>query len=337
MAEEILRSRHAFGSLENVQQAIIDGKIDELDILFVKDANGKPYIGWIDKQKNPVIVKDECVIPVDSLPKYGEAGKIYVFNDDGYFWNGSEFVNLCKPTDLTELEAKVAEKADLVDVIARIEKAKSEAVTSANAYADEKTEAVLNEVGRSYEKIKYEITSTPEGTLVNYRENEIRVMCPADTKWVKQSVGGTGNANMYYMGFKAYAPEGAVSFKEGDRGVIIDEMFDFNGDFAGTDEFGRNYSICWLALASYDAASDTWTYFGKNSSVSKYIGWDYIVEWYNSDGIVIASDKIRINLTNEECHLSSEPYYVSNIMKDVEVKIEEKIAEIEAAYEIVEF
>ena len=329
MAEEILRSRHAFGSLENLQSAITAGKIDQYDILFVKDANDTPYVGWIDKQGNPVIVDTEKVVPVDSLPKSGEIGKIYIYGEDGYFWNGKDFINLCKPTDLTELEAIVAKKADLEEVEERIK----EALSSANAYADKKAEDVLDEVRNTYERIKYEISHKPEGTIVSYRENEIRVMCPANTKWVKQSVGATGNANMYYMGFKAYAPEGAVSFKEGDRGVIIDEMFDFTGDYAGTDKFGRNYSICWLALASYNEASDTWTYFGKNSSTEKYIGWDYIVEWYNADGVVIDSDKIRINLSNEECHYSNEPYYMANVMKEVETKIEE----IERAYTVVEF
>ena len=169
------------------------------------------------------------------------------------------------------------------------------------------------EAGAVYEKVKYEITNTPAGTLVSYGDKEIRVMVPANAQFVKQTVGGTGNANMYYMGFKAYAPEGAVSFKEGDRGVIVDEMFDFNGDFAGTDKFGRNYSICWFALASYDAASDTWSYFGKNSSVKKYIGWTYCVEWYDADGIVIGSDCIRVNLSNEACHNVIEPYAVKEI------------------------
>lgn len=182
---------------------------------------------------------------------------------------------------------------------------------------------------------KYEITSVPTGTLVDYRDKEIRVMCPVDTQWVKQSVGGTGNPNMYYMGFKAYAPEGAVSFKEGDRGVIIDEMYDFNDDFAGTDEYGRNYSICWLALAIYDAGSDTWTYFGKNSSEEKFIGWDYIVEWYDSGGAIIASDCVRINLSNEDCHFSTKPYYVGGMKKEIEIMVDEKVAEAAGAIKVI--
>lgn len=187
------------------------------------------------------------------------------------------------------------------------------AIVNASGHMDEKKANAV------FEHVKYEITGTPAGTLVDYRDKEIRVMVPAGAQFVKQTVGGTGNANMYYMGFKAYAPDGAVSFKEGDRGVIVDEMFDFNGDFAGTDEFGRNYSICWLALATYDAASDSWTYFGKNSSAKKYIGWDYCVEWYDANGVVIASDKIRINLSNEACHSNIEPYYMTSYVKEVAV------------------
>lgn len=178
---------------------------------------------------------------------------------------------------------------------------------------------------------EYEITNVPVGTLVDYREKEIRIMCPEGTVFEAQNVGPTGNANMYYMAFKAYAPEGAVGFKEGDRGVIVDEYFDFSGDFAGTDELGRNYSIVWLALASY--SNDTWTYFGKNSSTSKYIGWDYVVEWYNEDGVVIASDSIRINLSNENCHSSAVPYYMGkyDAMAEELEALQAKVEELESS------
>ena len=151
--------------------------------------------------------------------------------------------------------------------------------------------------------IKYEISNTPVGTIVDYREKEVRVFCPTNVVFTKQTVGENGNPNMYYMTFKAYAPKGAVSFKEGDRGTIIDTMYDFNDTAAGTDKYGRNYSVCWLALASYDATTDSWNYFGKTSTTEKYIGWTYIVEWYDKNGIMIGTDKIRINLSNENCHL----------------------------------
>lgn len=307
---ELLRSKHAFGSEVNVDQALLDGKIDAYDILFLNE--GK--IGWINKDGEKVILEDKKqILPVSSLPDVGDPEVIYIFESKFYFWNGEEYISPeSEYVNETTVDTKVAE-----------------AVGSANAYTDKKLEGALEE----HVVKKYEISSKPEGTIVDYREKEIRVMCPADTVWTKQSVGATGNANMYYMGFKAYAPDGAVSFKEGDRGVIIDEMFTFDDEFAGTDEYGRNYSICWLALASYDEASDSWTYFGKNSTISKYIGWDYVVEWYDSNGLVIASDSIRINLSNESCHSKIEPYYIANVISDIDVKI----AALEAAYTIVEF
>lgn len=110
MAEELLRSRHAFGALENVLEAINSEKVDAYDILFLKDANDKPYIGWVDKNNNPVIIKeDEEVLLVEALPESGETGKIYILEENGYFWNGEKFVNLCTPTDVSALESQVAE------------------------------------------------------------------------------------------------------------------------------------------------------------------------------------------------------------------------------------
>lgn len=286
------KARHAFGALENIDSAMSAGTIDAYDILFVKDANGKPYVGWIDKNGQKVIVDDS--------------------------------------TEFTELEKQIATKASAVEVEEKIDKAVTDTVSTVNAYTDEKLEAALGE----YLAKKYEISHKPEGTLVNYRDKEIRVMCPANTKWVKQNVGANGNANMYYMGFKAYAPEGAVSFKEDDLAIIEDQnMYYFeNNDFAGIDENGRKYSIVWLALASYDEDTDTWTYFGAKSTAEKYIGWYYSVEWYDANGVLIASDCIRINLSNENCHSSIEPFYVADIMKEVDSKIAEM-----SAIEVIEF
>lgn len=308
------KARHAFGSSSQVLEALKAGKIDSYDILFL-DGETEPKIGWIDAKGEFRLVRNEA--------DFSELEAI-----------------IAKKADVEKVEAlegQIAAKADASEVDVKIVEAMADTVMSTKAYTDGKVEAAISE----HMVKKFEITSIPEGALVDYRDKEIRVMCPVNTKWIKQSVGSTGNANMYYMAFKAYAPDGAVSFKEGDRGVIIDKMFDFNDDFAGTDEYGRNFSICWLALASYDETSDTWTYFGKNSSEEKFIGWDYIVEWYNADGIVIASDCVRINLSNENCHYSTKPYYVGGMMKELEAKVEEKVdekvAEVESAYEVIEF
>ena len=53
------RAKHAFGMLENIDSALSKGTIDAYDILFVKDAEGKPYVGWIDKDGNKVMCQDK--------------------------------------------------------------------------------------------------------------------------------------------------------------------------------------------------------------------------------------------------------------------------------------
>lgn len=114
-----LKARHAFGALERVDENIKSGKIDAYDILFVKDENGKPYVGWIDKDGNKVVVEEEdeiIVVDGESLPESGESGKVYIFGEDAYIYNGTEFVNLCKPTDVSALEAEIDTKVTAEEV-----------------------------------------------------------------------------------------------------------------------------------------------------------------------------------------------------------------------------
>lgn len=123
------KAKHAFGSLERIDAALASGAIDAYDILFVKDENGKPYVGWIDKDGNKVIVQeDEQIVFIEdeSLPETGEKGKIYIFGENSYFWDGTEFVNMCKPADLTALEKEIATKADAEEVDAKIEEKMAE-------------------------------------------------------------------------------------------------------------------------------------------------------------------------------------------------------------------
>lgn len=213
--------------------------------------------------------------------------------------DGKPIILKDEKADLTELEAEVAEKAD------------------------------ADEVENSYKKIKYEISDVPVGTLIDYRDEEIRVMCPATTVWTKQAVGVGGDANSYYCTFKTYAPnDNVVGYIEHLNGQSDSEIL----TDLKTDKYGRKYQPTWLALAKYDATTDTWTYYGDSSSTNKYIGYDYQIDWYNADGVIIASDSIRINLSNVECHSSIEPYYVGKMMSEIDKKIAEA-----TAIEVVEF
>ena len=306
MADENLRSRHAFGSLDNVQAAIDAGKIDSYDILFL-DGDSTPKIGWLDKNGDLKLVTDEKA----------DLSEVKADID-----------NL--ESNVSDLGIAMDKKADTDEVDAKIGESVTEAVGSANAYTDKKFEAAIAE----HLVEKYEICDVPEGTLVRINENEIRIMCPSDAEFAKQNVGTGGDPNNYYFTFRVYVPsDDVVGYIErlGDK-VDSEILTDFS-----VDEYGRRYQPTWLALARYDDATGKWTYYGENSSVNRYIGWDYQIDWYNSNNEVIASDSVRISLSNENCHFVNEPYYVGSIMKEVDTKIEEKISEIEIAYEIVEF
>ena len=215
---------------------------------------------------------------------------------------------------------------------------------NAKAYTDGKVEAAVNE----HLIKKYKISDTPNGTLVDFRDKEIRIMCPNNAVFTKQNVGNGGDANCNYMTLKTYVPsDDVVGYIEhlggqSDAEILTDLK---------TDEYGHKYQPTWLALARYDEASGMWNYYGKNSSKDKYIGWDYQIDWYDANGVMIASDSVRINLSNEGCHSEIKPYYVNEISKEmaeiskemvefskeIETKIEEKLVEVESAWEIVEF
>jgi hypothetical protein len=179
--------------------------------------------------------------------------------------------------------------------------------------------AIIESIPKVYVAHKYEVAYKPEGTLVDYRDKEIRIMCPADTEWTKQASGENADPNAYYIGFKAYAPKGAVSFREDLAEDISDDTRYYfeNNEFAGIDEYGRSYSIVWLPVARY--AEDSWIYYGAGSTETKYIGWFYTVEWYSAEDDILATDTIRINLSNEECHNNINSFYGSE--NDVATKV----------------
>lgn len=341
MAENVVNNRFkpAFGSSENVSQALEQGLIDKYDLLLLDGNTDVPKVGWVDAEGVARIVDTEKVIVVEDefLPTSGEVGKIYIFGEDGYFWNGEKFINLCKPTDVSDL------KSDVDNLETDVSELQVEIATKIDAKeVDAKIDAALDMI----DEIEYEISHNPEGTLVDYRDKEIRIMCPKDTEWKFQQSGEGADKNKYYIGFKAYAPsDDVVGFKE-DIGKIISDntMYDFNGDFSGIDENGRKYSIVWFPVATYDEEKGTWEYSGEKSSVEKFIGWYYSVEWYNTNGIV-KSDCIRINLANEDCYSSIESFYASELKNEaVTVAVtnankytDDQIAAFEKMFTIIEF
>lgn len=120
-----LKSKHAFGSEQNVDAALKNGLIDPYDILFLNE--GK--IGWVDKDGNIVMVKGwkKQIVFVESLPETGDNETVYVFDNAFHYWNGSEFITAAGGSSVTETVVET-----------KVETAKAEAIESANAYTDAK-------------------------------------------------------------------------------------------------------------------------------------------------------------------------------------------------------
>lgn len=307
MAEKA-KAKHAFGSRQNLEAALRSGAVDAYDILFLSSENEKPAIGWIDKNGNPIIV--EC----DTVELENQIAELE-----------SELTTKANAEEIAELESELAKKAGTEEV----SQLETELATKASAEEVNtkfgKIETALDDVANAthtHEKVKYEIADVPTGTLVKINDGEIRVMCPKDATFTKQAVGASGNPNNYYMTFKTYVyNDNIVGYKEhlGEQ-VDAEILTDLK-----TDKYGRRYQPTWLTLAEYDESTDTWTYRGASSEVDKFVGWDYQIDFYDANGVMIASDSVRINLSNEDCHYAIKPYYGVSTTEEIETKVEEVV------------
>ena len=346
-----MKAKHCFGNLADVQKALNSGVIDTYDILFL-DGDTSPKIGWIDAKGEFRLVQNEADFSEleEIIAKKADASDVEALEKEVATKATAEDIQAVENAIATKadaekvesLEEQVAAKADAAEVETKLaEKADAEKVEALETELATKVtaEEVEAAVEKTAEKTKYEITDVPVGTLVDYRDSEIRICCPENAVFTKQNVGAGGDSNSYYCTFKTFAPsDDAVGYIEHLNGRADEEILtSFNVD----KENGRRYQPTWLALAVYDESAGTWNYYGNSSSKNRYIGYDYRIDWFNADGVMIASDSVRINLSNENCHYEITPYYVGKVMTEVETKIEtivdEKIAEVEVGNEIIEF
>lgn len=311
MAE--MKARHAFGSEKDIQKALADGKINEYDILFLDEKK----VGWITKDNEVVIAETDLSGIEAELETKANAAEVE-----------EKLSAKADAETVKALETELANKVTAEEVDVKVETAVAEKVETA---VKAEVEAAVE---KTAEKTKYEITDVPVGTLVNYKDSEIRICCPENSVFTKQNVGAGGDSNSYYFTFKTFAPsDDAVGYIEHLNGQADEQILtSFN-----VDANGRRYQPTWLALAKYDESTDEWSYLGAKSEKNRYIGYDYQIDWFNADGVMIASDNVRINLSNENCHFEIEPYYVGKMKTDVETLVNEKIKEIESGNEIIEF
>lgn len=112
------KAKHAYGSLKGVDAALEAGTIDAYDVLFLKDENNKAHIGWIDKNgKKNIVEGKKQIVRVESLPtEDGEEDVVYIYNDEGYIWNGTQCVSISKSADVSALETEIATKVTAEEV-----------------------------------------------------------------------------------------------------------------------------------------------------------------------------------------------------------------------------
>jgi hypothetical protein len=126
-----MKSRHAFGSEQNVDIAIENGLIDAYDVLFLDE--GK--IGWITKTGEKMILEDkEQVAVVTVLPEFGNSDVLYICNNKLYLWNGVDDYNSISG------ESGIDESA----VDAKIATAKQEIADEIKTYTDEQIAENIN-------------------------------------------------------------------------------------------------------------------------------------------------------------------------------------------------
>lgn len=113
------KAKHAFGMLENIDSAINAGTIDAYDILFVKDANGKPFVGWIDRDGNKVIVDDSAELAALEAEIATKVGAEEV---------ESAIATKADVADVESLEDAIATKVDAATVKTMIEEATTGAI-----------------------------------------------------------------------------------------------------------------------------------------------------------------------------------------------------------------
>ena len=122
------KTRIAFGSEDRIANALKDNLINAYDIVCLDEKK----IGWIDKNGEAVIVEGEqYVVPVEELPTTdGKLNVIYIYDNKGYIWNGTECIPLSQDAkvealtqDVVTLQQEINNKVSEETVDAKIEEA----------------------------------------------------------------------------------------------------------------------------------------------------------------------------------------------------------------------
>lgn len=156
---------------------------------------------------------------------------------------------------------------------------------------------------------KFRFFDLPVGGDVSYSDEFVRILCPTNPDvYYEQNVGEGGQKDKFYITMRNYAPKGAVSLrmngvnnlaKDPDPVITGAEELEILKDKAGYGKEGeKEYYNFWIHIAGY--SNGAWKAWPTGKGDGEFIGYRYIIEWYDEAGNVIDTSFITIQLANED-------------------------------------
>lgn len=153
------------------------------------------------------------------------------------------------------------------------------------------------------EKVAFD--KLPKNAKVSYGKDYIRLLTPTDpSNYYSQDVGVGGDSNKFYVAMKVYVPENIAYVRNGAGTLSSAELpvlTDIHYKPGDNECFGRDakglYYYRWNNIAAY--SNGTWSSYVANKGENEYIGYKYLVAWYDADGNEIGRIVIPVQYANE--------------------------------------
>ncbi len=155
----------------------------------------------------------------------------------------------------------------------------------------------------------FKFLDLPTGGVVSYTESSARILCPTDPSvYHEQKVGEGGSTDRFYITMRCYAPEGATKLRMNGVNTlqpttpdpVIDDTLEIETlkNKAGYGvEKDKEYFNFWIHIAGY--SNNAWKAWSTGKGEGEFIGYRYIIEWYDDNMNVIDTTFARIELANE--------------------------------------
>ena len=181
---------------------------------------------------------------------------------------------------------------------------------------------------------KFEVISAVKGFLTNEAQNDLRVYIPKNSEYKLQNVGAGGAANQFYMTVRAWSPVAEVTAcRKGDVAKYNEHFTDMESIKIDA-ESGRPYVDFWLAIAYTNDEGTTWNEYADLSVGTKYIGYNWLVEWYNGEELVASGSKKITLVNNYDMLYNGKDWYIPALeakLEETTAKLEETNAKLEEA------